>query len=61
MCTALGVDNTSVNIGVRKSIKSLILQKNKAVYVNGCPCHVIHNVTQKGGQKYCALLKFDFE
>ena len=61
MCTALGVDNTSVNIGVRNSIKSQILQKNKAVYVNGCPCHVIHNAAQKGGQKYCALSKFYFE
>lgn len=61
MCTALGVDNTSVNIGVRNSIKSRLLQRNKAIYVNGCPCHIIHNAAQKGARSYCASSKFDCE
>lgn len=61
MCTALGVDNTSVNIGVHNSLKSRVLQRNKAIYVNGCPCHIIHNGAQKGGQCYCASSKFDAE
>lgn len=61
MCTALGLDNTSVNIGVRNSIKSRVLQRNKAIYVNGCPCHIIHNAAQKGGQSYSASSKFDTE
>ena len=61
MCTALGVDNTSVNIGVRNSIKSRVLQKNKATYISGCPCHIIHNAAQKGAQSYCSSSKFDAE
>ena len=61
MCTALGMDNTSVNIGLRNSIKSRVLQRNKAIYVNGCPCHIIHNAAQKGGQGYYSSSKFDAE
>ena len=43
MCISLGLDNTFVNIGIQNSIKSRVLQKNDHIYVNGCPCHIIHN------------------
>ena len=36
LCTSVGVDNTSVNIGVRDSIKTRVLQQNPAIYFNGC-------------------------
>ena len=32
-CAGIGVDNTSVNMGCRNSIKTLILQENPATYV----------------------------
>ena len=49
MCTSVGVDNTSVNIGVRDSLKTRVLNSNPAIYFNGCPCHIIHNAAQKAG------------
>ncbi len=60
-CTAVGVDNTSVNIGVRNSIKVRVLARNPSVYFNGCPCHIFHNAAQKGAEKFSILSGFDVE
>ena len=46
-CVGIGLDNTSVNMGCRNSIRSRIMQKNSAVYVTGCPCHIVHNIAVK--------------
>ena len=35
-CTAVGVDNTSVNLGVRESIKVRVQACNCSVYFSGC-------------------------
>lgn len=51
-CTSIGVDNTSVNIGVQNSLKSRILMRNNAVYVNGCPCHILHTTGQKAAKVF---------
>ena len=48
-CVGLSVDNTSVNLGCRDSIKTRIVQRNPAVYVMGCPCHIVHNTAAKAG------------
>ena len=61
MCTSVGVDNTSVNIGIRNSLKSRIHQRNSAIYFNGCPRHVLHNAAQKGGNTFATYCKFDAE
>lgn len=61
MCTSLGVDNTSVNTGVRNSLKTRIVQRNKAIFFNGCPCHVIHNAAQKSGIAFSTCCGFDAE
>ena len=37
LCTSVGIDNTSVNVGVRNSLKSRITQWNPSVYFCGCP------------------------
>ena len=37
MCTAVGFDNASINIGIRDSIKASVLLRNLAIYFRGCP------------------------
>ena len=61
MCTSVGVDNTSVNIGIRDSLKTRILLRNPAIYFNGCPCHIIHNAAQKAGDTLTERCAFDVE
>ena len=51
-CVGLGVDNTSVNIGCRNSIKTRVLQKNPGTYVMGCGCHIVHNTTGKAAEAF---------
>ena len=60
LCTSVGVDNTSVNIGVRDSLKTRVLSCNPAIYFNGCPCH-IHNATQKAAESFSQCCGFDVE
>lgn len=60
-CTAVGVDDTSVNIGVRNSLKVRIQARNSSVYFNGCPCHMIHNAAQKGAEQFSVVTGFDVE
>ena len=58
-CVALSVDNTAVNIGKRNSIKTRVLKMNPNTFVNGCPCHLIHNTLarlQKCSQEYRNLM-----
>jgi len=55
LCTSVGIDNTSVNIGIRNLLKSRIKQQNPSVYFCGCPCHIIHN-TAKRQVKLCPIL-----
>ena len=61
LCTSVGVDNTSVNIGVRDSIKTRVLLQNPAIYFNGCPCHIIHNAAQKAGESFLEISGFDIK
>ena len=60
MCTSVGVDNTSVNIGTQNSLKTRIVQRNSAIYFNGCPCRV-HNAAQKRGTAFARCCGFDAE
>ena len=60
-CTAVGVDNTSVIIGVRNSLKTRIQARNFSVFFNGCPCHIVHNAAQKGAEQFSAMSGFDVE
>ena len=43
-CIGFGVDNTSVNVGLRHSISTLVKEKTSMCYFMGCPCHLIHNI-----------------
>lgn len=61
LCTSVGVDNTSVNIGIHNSLKSRVLQRNPAVYFSGCPCHILHNAAQKAAEVFSSECGFDLE
>ena len=51
-CVGMGLDNTSVNLGCHNSIKTRIKSKNPAVYVMGCPCHIVHNIAGKASDAF---------
>ena len=51
-CIALSVDNASVNMGDRNSIKSRVLKENPSVSILGCPCHIVHNNASTAGAVY---------
>ena len=61
ICTSVGVDNTSVNIGVRHSLEIRVLEQNSSVYFSGCPCHIIHNAVRKASDVFCSSCGFDVE
>lgn len=46
-CVGIAMDNTSVNLGYRNSIKTRIQEVNSAIYIMGCPCHIVHNIAGK--------------
>ena len=59
-CVGIGVDNTSVNIGCNNSIKTRVLQENRAIYVMGCPCHIVHNIAVKAGEGFQAVSYIEY-
>ena len=44
-CIGFPLDNTSANLGIRKSINSRVILKNKTFM--GCPVHMIRNTVHK--------------
>ena len=54
-CIGVGVDNTSVNLGVRNSIRTRVLQCNPNTYFTGCPCHIIHNTALKASETFAKV------
>ena len=61
LCTSVGIDNTSVSIGARDSLKSTITKRNLSVYFCGCPCHIILNTTYKADEPFAQSCGFDVE
>ena len=57
----MGMDNLSVNLGINNSIMTPVLEKNNSVYVNGCPCHIIHDTANKGANSFALETGFDIE
>ena len=60
-CVAISLDNTFVNLGRKNSTMTRILNFNFAIYINGCPCHVLHNIGGKASEKFTEVAGFDVE
>lgn len=60
-CVGFGVDNASVNVGLRNSIMTHVKQKNKSCYFMGCPCHLVHNVANHAAEAFQRCSGFDVE
>ena len=60
-CVGFGVDNTSVNVGLRHSIMTHVQQKNAECYFIGCPCHLVHNIAGHASEALQKSEGFDIE
>ena len=60
-CVAVGLDNTAVNVGKKNSVTTRVLAKNKKIFINGCPCHIISNIANKPVERFSEVLDFDVE
>jgi hypothetical protein len=61
-CIVLSVDNTSVNLGVRNSLKVMTTAKHGGIYVFGCPCHILHNNAAKACTAFSkSVAEFDMQ
>ena len=60
-CVGFGLDNTSVNMGCRNSIKTRIHAKNEGVYIMGCPCHIVHNTAGKATDAFESVTGFNVD
>ena len=58
-CSTIGLDNTNVNVGEYNSIKSRARDKFVNQIVIGCPCHILHNTSEKGGESFTNVCGFD--
>ena len=60
-CVGMGMDNTSINLGINNSTMTRVLEKNNSVYINGCPYHIIHHTANKGASSFALETGFDIE
>ena len=58
-CVVVGLENTAVNVGKTNSIMTRVLAKNKNIFINGCPCNIIHNTVNKAAERFSEVSRFD--
>lgn len=56
-CMSFGEDNAMVMQGLKEGTAGYINKKNSAVYVLGCPCHLIHLATEKAAAQLPVLIE----
>ena len=58
-CVGISLDNTSVNMGCHNSIKTRVQHANLAIYIMGCPCHiVVHNIAGKADNAFEKVISY---
>ena len=55
-CVGISLNNTSVNMGCRNSIKTRVQRINPAVSKIGCACRIVHIIARKAGEAYEEVL-----
>lgn len=58
---AVGVDNTSVNMGKKNSLMTRVQQQNRSTYFNGCPCHIVHNTSAAAASVFSCTTGFEVD
>ena len=38
-----------------------VLAKNRNIFINDCPCHIIHNTANKAAEPFSEVSRFDVE
>ena len=38
-----------------------VRKQNPSSFTNGCPCHIVHNIANKGAQTFGGISIFDIE
>lgn len=54
-CVDLSVDNASVNMEYRNSIKPGVLREPPPFFILSCPCHIVHNNASTAGVTYTEI------
>ena len=39
-------------MGCHNSIRTRVIRANPAVYICGCPCHIVHNIASKADDAF---------
>ena len=55
----LSLDNTSVDLGRHNFIKTRVQEVNNSIYINGSPCHIVHNTANKVAEIFMLESGFD--
>ena len=58
---SVGLDNTTINMGSRNSLRTRILAENPQIFIAGCKCHLAHLAAENGAEAYASIIKFDCE
>ena len=54
-CVGINLDNTFINMGCHNSIKTRVQHANSAIYIMGCPCHIVHNIAGKANSAFAKV------
>ena len=54
-CIGISLDNTTVNMSCRNSIKTRVQHANAAIYIMGCPCHIVPNIAGKANSAFAKV------